>query len=185
EDGIRFCGSKEGFVEAAGAFFDTIAEKADEIEDAYNREDYDFYTIKVHALKSGARLIGAGELSGMAEKLEDAGKAGDIEYIKANTYDLLAAYRTYSDRLSFLDTVNEYNNGDDKEEADRDMINDAYEAIGELVDTTDYDSVEMVLESLKDYRLPKDEADRFKKIEKMLKKLDWDGIAETIKGRQD
>ena len=125
-------------------------------------------------------MIGAGELSGMAEKLEDAGKAGDIEYIKANTYDLIAVYRSFSDRLSFFDTVNEYSDGDDKEEADRDMINDAYEAIRELADTADYDSVEMVLGSFKEYRLPKEDADKFKQIEKMLKKLDWDGIISLI-----
>ena len=54
-------------------FYDGIKENADAIERFLQSEDYDNYTIKVHALKSSARLIGADELSENARILEDLG----------------------------------------------------------------------------------------------------------------
>ena len=176
-DGIRFCGSKEGFVEAVKDFYHSIRDKSAEIEEAYNREDYDFYTIKVHALKSGARIIGAGELSSRAEKLEDAGKIHDTDFIKANTYDMLELYRSYAEKLSFIDEVNEFEGG---EPVDPEMLHDAYYSIAEVAELADFDSVEMILESLKEYHLPKEDALLCREIEKKLKKLDWEGIAELI-----
>ncbi|MBR1629324.1 MAG: response regulator, partial [Lachnospiraceae bacterium] len=43
-DGIKNCGSEASFLSAAQTFFETLSEKADEIENAFNREDIDFYT---------------------------------------------------------------------------------------------------------------------------------------------
>ncbi|MBQ8278653.1 MAG: response regulator [Roseburia sp.] len=55
-------------------------------------KDYVNYTIDVHALKSTAANIGATELSQMALEHEQAGKAGDFEFIEANYQELLALY---------------------------------------------------------------------------------------------
>ena len=56
-------------------FAESCGEKADEIERLLAAEDYENYTIKVHALKSSARLIGADALSRAAEYLEMCGNA--------------------------------------------------------------------------------------------------------------
>ena len=50
-----------------------IEKNADELEKLLQEGDYENYTIKVHALKSSARLIGAEELSETARKLEAYG----------------------------------------------------------------------------------------------------------------
>ncbi|MBQ9631797.1 MAG: DegV family EDD domain-containing protein, partial [Lachnospiraceae bacterium] len=73
EDGVRYCGSPEDYLEALSIFNRTIEERADEIEQYFNEKDYKNYTIKVHALKSSARIIGAREISAMAAELEEAG----------------------------------------------------------------------------------------------------------------
>ena len=57
-----------------------------------DEKDYVNYTIDVHALKSTAANIGATELSQMALEHEQAGKAGDFEFIEANYEELLALY---------------------------------------------------------------------------------------------
>ncbi len=44
----------------------------------------------------------------------------------------------------------------------------------------DYDLAEMVLGSLKEYRLPADDDIKIKEIEKKLYALDWDGIREIL-----
>ena len=54
-------------------FAESAKEKAAEIERYFEAEDWENYTIKVHALKSSARLIGAMNLSDRAKDLEACG----------------------------------------------------------------------------------------------------------------
>ena len=56
-------------------FYDNLRETTDAIERSLREEDYDNFTIRVHALKSSARMIGAAEISALAEKLEACGDA--------------------------------------------------------------------------------------------------------------
>ena len=179
-DGMRFCGGMEAFVKSLTTFYDTLAENADAIEDAYGRRDIAFYTIKVHALKSSARIIGAKELSELARTLEDAGKAEDLAYIEANTDELLRQYRSYAEKLAGLQQDDEAEN-EGKEPIPEGELEEAYEALKEVIPQMDYDAVEMVLEQLDGYRLPKEDAEFFARLRKLLTKFDWDGM-ETLIG---
>ena len=60
-------------------FCENAERNAAEIESYFENEDYENYTIKVHALKSGARMIGAAALSKDAEHLELCGNAATGE----------------------------------------------------------------------------------------------------------
>ena len=179
-DGVKYCGSKEGFVEAAKDFFEMIPEKAGEIEGLYNEGDIGLYTIKVHALKSSARMVGAGGLSKLAESLEDAGKSGDMEFINAHTYELLENYRKYQSILSFFEESGDFKNG---EPIDGEMLEDAYASLAEICEVQDYDSAEMIIDSLREYRLPDEDAERMHDIEKKMKRLEWDEMIELIRSR--
>ena len=176
-DGVKNCGSPEGFLSALQTFYDTLPEKADEIENAYVSEDWALYTIKVHALKSAARIIGAEALSKEAERLEEAGKSDEIETIRKESGTLLLDYRGYREKLSRL------SDDDSTEKADIDpgMLEEAYEALGEFVGAEDYDSTEMVLDSLKAYRLPPEEDARFREMRIQLKQLEWEKLEALLK----
>lgn len=50
------------------------------------------YTIEVHSLKSTSRQIGADDLADLAARLEKAGGENDVEFIVANTDELLNRY---------------------------------------------------------------------------------------------
>ena len=89
DKGILNCGSEESLISVVRVFCDTASSKADEIAEYYVSEDYENYTVKVHALKSAARIIGADRLSELSLKLEEAGKSGDIDFIRQNTTPLL------------------------------------------------------------------------------------------------
>ncbi len=67
--------------------------------------DIDLYTIKVHALKSTARIMGARELSLLAEELEKAGNENDLDKITAETGRLLEMYRGFKEKLSRIDAA--------------------------------------------------------------------------------
>lgn len=178
-DGIRSSGGISSFIGSLKLFLDTLDDSAKVIEDAYNEGNIRLYTVKVHALKSSARIIGARELSELAENLEDAGNKEDIDFIKANTDRLLKDYREYKDKLAPL---NEPEDKSSKEPIPEDELNDAYEALRELIPQMDYDSVEMVVEQVKAYRLPDEDAARFAEIEKLMKTLDWDAMEKLIAG---
>ncbi len=178
-DGIQFCGSGEAFIKAVDNFREALQGRADEIEKAFDEENWDFYTIKVHALKSTARIIGALELSKRAEALEDAGKANDIETIRRDTAGLLEFYRSYSERIPAA----QKSENDDRPEADEDTIADALSAIKEIAQGMDYDSAEAVLEDIGTYRLKDDDEELFKELSGRLKALDWEGMADLADKR--
>ena len=100
EAGIRNAASEELFKSLLHMFFESITEKSHELEELYRTEDTENYTIKIHALKSSARLVGAMELGEKAQLLENAGKEGDISYIHENHEAFMQDYIRYKEILS-------------------------------------------------------------------------------------
>ncbi|MBQ9361482.1 MAG: response regulator [Lachnospiraceae bacterium] len=100
--GIANCNDEASYMSVLEVFYDTIPERAEEIERFFSNEDWDNYRVKAHALKSSARIIGADELSDIAEKLEKAAAVRDIETIRNNNDDMLVRYRAYSKKLKGL-----------------------------------------------------------------------------------
>ncbi|MCR5502080.1 MAG: response regulator [Lachnospiraceae bacterium] len=180
-DGIRFCGSKEAFMGALGTFFETLPEKSGEIEEAYRNEDYEFYTIKVHALKSSARVIGALKLSKLAEELEEAGKENNVALIRKETDRLLADYREYLGILAPLGE--EASLKGEKDPIDPGQLSEAYEALSEVVPGMDYDAAEMIIEDVTTYALPEGDRALFDRLKKALRALDWDGMEKILSER--
>ena len=95
EKGLAHCGGLQAYLSALRIFAESIATRADEIEHACAVGDIADYTIKVHALKSMARSIGADELAGLAARLEVAGDAHDVDTVYSQTGKLLAMYRRF------------------------------------------------------------------------------------------
>ena len=98
--GIINCETADDYMDALAVFAASVAGKADEIEQLLQKNDLGRYTLKIHSLKSMARLIGAVRLSDAAAELEAAGKAGDVGLIREKTPNLLSAYRAYGDLLA-------------------------------------------------------------------------------------
>lgn len=97
--GMKNCGSVKGYLSVLAVFHKTASAKAEEIRRLYEAEDIKGYTVKVHALKSSARIIGAGKLSGLAKELEAAGNREDLEFIREKTDELLAMYMEIDSEL--------------------------------------------------------------------------------------
>ena len=100
--GMENCETADDYMEVLSVFASSVTEKADEIERLLNEEDYSHFTLKVHSLKTLAKIVGALSLSKAAVDLEAAGKSGDIETIKEKTPKLLVSYRAYADHLAPL-----------------------------------------------------------------------------------
>lgn len=173
EQGILNCGSEEGLRKAIEIFISTADAKADEIAGLYTAGDIDGYTIRVHALKSSARIIGAMELSELARALEAAGKDRNSEFISEKTDELLSDYRSLKKVLSeSLEPEEKIN----KIPATPEILADAYNTIFELASMMDYDSIEIIFESLRQYEFEKEDAVRLEKIKRSMEALDWDNV---------
>ncbi len=177
--GLKNCGSEDGYISVLTVFHRTAAVKAEEIENLYSSGDIENYTIKVHALKSSARIIGAASLSQLALSLEEAGKKNDLEYIQSNNDALLKMYRGLDEKLSGFDKKDE-----ELPPIDEASLKEAYQTILEIAGGMDYGLMDGILKDLRGYSLPEADKERLLKIEGMLTQLDWDGIIKTAGERE-
>ena len=175
--GVEHCGGIESYMDALTVFAQSIESAADLIENYYKSEDWQNYTTKVHALKSTAKVVGANELSEKARRLEDAGNSGYFNEIKQDTEPLLKLYRSYAEKLSQLIQVEDDTNKPLITEYD---LNEAYDAMREIAVSFDYDSLQFVMQSLDEYRLPDEEKERYRKIKDAAAKLDWETISKLL-----
>ncbi|MCR5774059.1 MAG: response regulator, partial [Lachnospiraceae bacterium] len=181
-EGIKNSGGVSNYIFALQLFLDTIDENARVLRDSYDSGNIRLYTIKVHSLKSSARIIGAKELSKAAEDLENAGNREDRSFIDAHAASLLSDYESFKERLERLDDDND--NEDKKEISDKEL-KEAYSALSDMIPQMDYDAVEMILDELREYELPKEDAQKIKELSKLLKVFDWDGMEALVGGRRN
>ena len=175
--GIIHCGGEETYLGALTVFAEAIESGAKEIRRYFETKDFKSYTVKVHALKSTARIIGAKELSDRAKRLEDAGNAGYIEEIEEYTLPLLTLYESYLPKLSPLLKTDE---SEDKPEMPADELKDAFEALKEVIAVFDYDSLKMMIDELNNYKLPEIERAKFAALKNAAKIPDWDKAREIL-----
>ncbi len=177
-NGIKYSGGVDPFVKSIKLFYDTIDENIDVLERSYRQSDIKLYTIKVHALKSSARIIGADKLSGLCQKLEDAGNSEDLDYIRDNREIMTDLYSSYKEKLKKLTREK---SGEELQDIPEEELQEAYEALNEVIGMMDYEAVDMIVSQVKTYRLKDDDKAFFDELEKLLKKVDWDKMEELIK----
>ena len=158
-------------------FYDSYGAKSQEIAGFFAEGDWENYTIKVHALKSSSRLVGALALGDAAEALEMAGKDGDIDFITSHHFAMMDQYTEVYEALK-------QSLGKEEELPDipEDVLSDAYAGLTEFVRAKDYELAKMVMDSVKEYRLPAEDDERFKGLGICLSGMDWDGMNEILSG---
>ena len=180
---IENSGSEDAFRSVLKIFFESLDQRENEITDYYIAEDWKDYTIKVHALKSSARLVGAMELGDFAEKLEKAGKEGNTDYIRNNNEQLIGQLRKFKDVLA---PVCGSDKADDDERFDKILIKSAYETLIKAASEKDDRMIEMTLTEISEYDIPEKHKERMDRIRLCFERRDYDeiitlsGIAEGI-----
>lgn len=168
---LENCASSELLEKTIKQYAASIDEKALELQNFFKAEDWENYEIKVHALKSTSRLIGAMELSAMAEMLENAADQKKLSVIQENHKGLLELFLSFKSVLKALTE----NNSDSRpkplisEEELKDQINKLISS----ADTFDIDGLDMVISHLSEYSLPLDFSQKFDKIQKSIEKVDF------------
>lgn len=96
------CGDETFYLEMLRMYYDQSIEKREELISLYEAENWEDYAVKVHALKSTSLTIGAEYLSERAKALEQAGKKGDIDYIRKNHAELLRMHEEVCESIAGL-----------------------------------------------------------------------------------
>ena len=176
--GIKNSGSEEAYYDLLKVFADSVDDRSKEIEDYYLTEDYKDYTIKVHGLKSSARIIGATDLGEKALKLEEAGKAGDLDYIHEHHEEFMKEYRRIGEFLG--EVVDRGEPETDKGEADEEIMKVFYDEIRTAAETMDCDRLESIFDGLAGYSIPADQKELYDKIRSASDKFEYNTILELI-----
>ncbi|MBQ9383074.1 MAG: response regulator, partial [Ruminiclostridium sp.] len=176
--GLRHCGTPGAYMATVRAFYETALSNIGEIEGYWNSGDLHSATVKVHALKSSARVIGADRLGTLAEHVEKAGKENDTETFGGNITTLLDDYRLLAKKLAGPDT--EVCDTDKRPVIPEDKLKEAYAAMIEFSEQVDYDSMNYIIGSLSAYRLPDAEQKRVEELKKAILGFDCESIPEII-----
>ncbi len=177
--GLRFCGSEETYLDTLQIYAKTSASFADEIGACHAAGDIANVAVKVHALKSTSRAVGAEKIGALAEKLEMAGKAGDTQTLDEELYGLLARYRALGQRLMPL--VGEEGSDDSELPPISDeQLHKTYAMIRSLLDEFEYDRAAEMIGSLSGYRLPEGEDIRRDEMRHAAENFEWDRIGELL-----
>ena len=183
KDAIRFCMNEELLKKTLEQFYKSITPNANAIENFLLEKDYKNYTIKVHALKSSARLIGAGKLSDDALYLEERGNSmteEDIEQLEQRTPKLLSDYRELINILSPLYASQE-NERESAPEIPLSELTAAYDAIREFASNFDIDAIDGIIAEVRKYRIPLNESEHFTTIEEAARNMDWGKLEDALK----
>ncbi|MCR5303073.1 MAG: response regulator [Lachnospiraceae bacterium] len=176
--GLKNSGAPEAYLPLLKVFYESLDSRANEIEGFYREENWNDYTIKVHALKSSARIIGAKDFGEDAQLLENAGKGGDIEYIRKNHEKFMSDYLSFKAPLAEVFASDE--DADEKPEADAAQMEDAFERLRRAADEMDIELVEGILAELDAYRIPESEQELWNKLKEATSKFDYDTITELL-----
>ena len=177
DKGINNSGSFDAYLPLLKIFYDSIEDKAEEIEGFYASDDITNYTIKVHALKSSAKLIGAMDLGEKAQNLENAGKREDIQFIREHNDVLLREFRRFQTLLADVFVGNEKG---DLPLADPGLMQDVYEEIRDAAEKMDIERLEAVFEEMKDFRIGDSEKERYERLENAYSMFDYEGIVKIL-----
>jgi DegV family protein with EDD domain len=181
-------GSEESFRSVLEIFYNTLEDRANEIQGFFDDKDWENYTIKVHALKSSARLIGAEELSRNSEALEMAGKEGNTDFINSHHEALIRELEEFRKPLSDIFEKNVDIPKDNISLGGGDMddllMNSMYEALESGIEQKNEALLSGTFKEMQDYQLPECCKGIIEKLEKLYKTRDYEGMSRVLKERK-
>ena len=180
EHGLLHCGTVETYLDTLTIYAKSVEENASEIERFWEAGDIPDVTVKVHALKSTSRAVGAENLGALAERLEHAGKAGDTQLLSAGLGELLSGFRALGKALAPLYAAQRA----DEEELPlipEQKLREIYAAVRLSADNMDSEGAELLFRHLDGFRLPDGERERVEKLRHAVTEFDWDQIEDILK----
>ncbi|MCR5476881.1 MAG: EAL domain-containing protein [Lachnospiraceae bacterium] len=182
ERGLKNSGTLQAYFRVLEIFYDSIKPNTDEIERLKEEQNWREYTVRVHALKSSAGLIGATELSRMAAELEQAGDDGNTALILDRNAQLIETYSNYLVWLAPLkDKPDEKPGSSDTKPISSEQLREAGEALIESAEAMNYDSVMLLLDTMEQYDMTPEQKKMAEEARDLAQRLEWEALTDYIK----
>ena len=135
--------------------------------------------VRVHGMKSTARVIGALTLSAFAQRLEDAGRGGDTETVEAEIDSFVEDYVALGEKLVQITSLDS-EEIEDLPELSHEELTHYYTQIKKHLENADYDEIDSLGEKLSAHSVPEDEKEHVERILEAISMLDYDELEEII-----
>ena len=171
DSALKNCGTPELLLFSIKQYHSSINEKAVELQQFFEAEDWNNYEIKVHALKSTSRLIGALKLSKLAEHLEECAAKNDASEVHKNHKILVDSFLEYKSILEpFTENASQDSQKPELSEAE---LKEKIKKLIEYADSFDIDGLDNLIKELKAFSLPLDFSQKFDNICKSIENVDF------------
>ncbi len=178
---MALVGNKKLFFAVLKDYYQAIDKKSALIKEYEEQEKIREYTIEVHALKSASRQIGAMELSQKAERMEEAGNAGNIVLIHQCTDDVVAQYRWYKSILKPFCDEPEKEAECGSEPFTQEVLNAQAAKMQDAIEELDSDVMEEVVSELGRYNMTGQHKELYLKLKDAVQDIDIE-VCEEIMG---
>ena len=186
-NGIANCGGKiDDYLKVLKITYDYGEIQLNELKNAFDKKDYETYIIKIHSLKSTSLNIGATEISALARRQEEEGRAGNFAYIDEYMSTFQTEYRKLLEKLEIVLTHYQLLKTDSEDSEsemavlDEAMIVRIYKNIERQINNFDFGKVFEILDETKKYKLPDKHSELLAKIEELINDLSVDEIKELL-----
>ena len=177
--GIKSLGTEKMYMDMLNIYAENLDEYIDDINAMWNSRDIRSLTIKIHAVKSTTRSIGAKQLGERAQKLEDAGNNEDIDTISKNISEFVDELETLKEKL--LPLIIEQEQTEDLPEITEDEVKEKYAEIKTHLKDFDFDTAGDIIDELIRHKLPESEKKRCSSLKKTLDDFDFEAMMDILK----
>ncbi len=176
--GLAFTGSSEKYKAAIQRYLKGHDANRKDIAELAETGDIENYRIKVHALKSNSRMIGASELAQKIEALEKAASDGDTAFINEQTASALEDY----DRLvEFLAPVGQLGEVHPVDEINAEEARRISDELLTALDDFDDDLSKELAKKLSGYPFRITQKEKLREAIRYIEDFLYDDAAELIK----
>ncbi len=179
--GIRNSGSADTYKAALKIFYESLEENAKELDELLADKAYEAYTIRVHALKSSLKILGAEGLGREAQELENAGKEGNKRYIDDNHVEFIAKCRSLNKPLSELCDIAK---DDNKPAADPELLSTVFGEIRSAAEDMSCDKLEDIFDEIDKYSIPDEYKTLYEDLKSASGRFDYDSVIELLTTHQ-
>ena len=176
--GLGYTGTAEKYISAVQRFYNNYEKNSKAVYEYFLSGDYENYMITVHALKSNAKMLGASELSGYFEALENAAREGNTDYISDHTADVMTAYENLVERLKPVGEMTQVHAAD---EISAEEARSVADKLLEALDDFDDDLSKELAAKLSGYPFRLTQKELLKKAAGFIDDFMYDEAADIIK----
>ena len=176
---VEKCGSAEMYMDILSAFAGMVEDCVAEAKVFREKKDLKNTGIKIHALKSELRTVGAYELGELAQKLETAADKGDEKLLDEKADELFERGLALASELSVL-KKEELIEDESMPLMSVEELKELLEQIREKAEEFDDSGVDELLEQLKGHRFPDEYREKVITLFRLVDNMDYDQIPELL-----